>query len=308
MPPTGALFYKAGLSGAFSLLLILISGRPLIGPAALFASVAPQIILVRRGFLPAAIISWALVLGTVYLIGGTDFFAVYGVLFFLYGLWYIKVLSSSPAPGGRIIKASAAWVLLAGILGLGAYFYRGVNLVELFFLDLRISAGGLAGRYIDMGVPEGGEAALSLISLLFKGFGGFLAIASLGGSLLVYWIISRFGGEKALPDFDSFRVPEEIIWVLLGAAALFMAGTTFFPGGIKEMAGANLGIFLLGIYMVGGAALVLFLMRLWRLSPFLRAALFFMLIFLWGGIYIMTILGIADVWIDFREKSSSAKE
>ncbi len=298
----GKFLKKTAIITGVSLALVFFWKVPLVGAAGLFISVAPQLIALRKGRIAEALVSWAVLLAILYFIVGGTVSALYAVLFVGYGLWYRKVLLISDNPAGRIITAAAGWVFLVAAAAAGLYYLKGVNIMEQLFIALRSSGGNLSAVYIDAGLPHMENYIANIISLFLRAFAGATASIALAGSLFVYLVLCRYGKEYPAVAVENFRMPDEMIWVLLGGALFFVAGSRLGVGGIFETAGINIGLLMLVLYFASGISLSLFFMKQWNFSPFIRIVLIFVVLFFSGGIYLFTAAGIADVWLDFRKK------
>ncbi len=301
----GKFFKRTAAATAFSLILVFFWKVPLLGPAALFISVAPQLIALRRGRAAEAFVSWAALLAVLYFMGGAAVSLLYAVLFIAYGLWYRKVLLITDSPSGRIINAAAGWIILVAGVTAGVHYFKDINLMEQLFISLRRSGGDLASVYIDAGLPQVEHHIARIINILIRAFAAIAATLALMGSWLLYLVLCRYGDERPAVSVENFRMPDEMIWVLLGSAVFFVAGSRIASEGLVETIGVNIGFLMLVFYFAAGMSVALFIMKKWKFSTFIRTMLIFLVLFFSGGIYLLTAIGIADVWLNFRRKMLS---
>ncbi|MEI7972811.1 MAG: DUF2232 domain-containing protein [Bdellovibrio sp.] len=97
----------------------------------------------------------------------------------------------------------------------------------------------------------------------------------------------------------DFRVPEPVIWILIGSGAL----TLLRDQTDMSIWGWNLLILLLVVYFFQGLAVLEFAFLVFRWGFFLRLALYLLLV---GNLpFVLSGVGIADYWLDFRVRLRS---
>jgi hypothetical protein len=110
-------------------------------------------------------------------------------------------------------------------------------------------------------------------------------------------VVSRLKPDT-LPwqKYSKWRLPDWLIWIAIADVALIIAG----PGQAAEIAYAiGLGCGLL--YFFQGLAVMIHLLDKWKLPLYLRIVIYTVLILQGYSLLFLTVLGIADVWIDFRQ-------
>ncbi len=122
------------------------------------------------------------------------------------------------------------------------------------------------------------------------GLGGLLLITVFGLNLLAR-------DDYRLPGapFHLWKLPEMLIWWLIGAGAL-----SLFPRGIFAAAGFNLLLVVLAAYFLQGLAIVGHFFRKKGLPPAFRT-LGYILAVTYPLQVVVTGLGVFDLWIDFRK-------
>jgi len=100
-------------------------------------------------------------------------------------------------------------------------------------------------------------------------------------------------------DLTKWRVPEKIIWLPIGAGFILLI-----PWEPTKVAGLNILILILPLYMLNGVAIAEFFHRKFKVSPFFRL-LFYLMIFAIPYVIIAAcIVGLVDVWFDIRKRYS----
>lgn len=193
-------------------------------------------------------------------------------------------------------------MVLAGFFILAVNYFFGVDFIRQSFIAARASAGVMMARYIDYGLGDLDYAFQKRISIFLNAFAAFGSLALLALAWIFCGLSSRSSGKKKLKaSFERFRLSQNLIWVLI------VSGLLFLTGGFLKQVGINLGVFLLGLYFIGGVAVALFFMRLWDFNSFMKWLLVVAMV-MTSGFYFFTALGIADVWFNFRRKSGGAKK
>ncbi len=122
------------------------------------------------------------------------------------------------------------------------------------------------------------------------------------------WVTMVLGNRLALKFFDrriwpSYRfwqLPDKLIWVGILCAVL-----AFFPLGVLRSISANLLILLSVVYCFQGLAVCVFYMHKWNVPILFRSFIYVMVIFQSFGTILLLVVGIADIWFDFRKLAES---
>jgi hypothetical protein len=229
---------------------------------------------------------------------------------------------------GYLVQFGLLSFLLPFFLRRGLYWDRSVGLT----LAVVLASGGLvlAGlasvEGVDAGAVVGGflqaqtEQALALgrkaqltgdqavqFEALVRQTAGFLHRAypavvtiGLGGLLLITVLGLNLLGrdDYHLPGapFHLWKLPEMLIWGLIGAGALALIAP-----GIVAVAGFNLLLVVLAAYFLQGLAIVGHFFRKKGLPPALRTIGYILVVTLNPLLVVVTGLGVFDLWIDFRK-------
>ncbi|MFH1020917.1 MAG: DUF2232 domain-containing protein [Pseudomonadota bacterium] len=98
-------------------------------------------------------------------------------------------------------------------------------------------------------------------------------------------------------DLKNWRLPELLVWpVIMTGIALLV------PDEKLNILGLNMGLVLLVLYLSQGLAIVSSMMQKWSLPPAIRIITYSLLFLQIYGIGFVALLGLADVWVDFRKR------
>jgi hypothetical protein len=156
----------------------------------------------------------------------------------------------------------------------------------------------------DLGLPDGLEATLyetaDLQGRLFPALVGLGSLAGLGLSWVGYTRLAH-RADAGLGPFAGFRFSDGMVWVLIAGVALMVVGL----GEGWHRAGLNALVFMGGLYVLRGAAVVVALNGGVSLFGFVLLGLgllFVAPLILVGALMI----GLGDTWIDLRSRIPSA--
>ncbi len=194
---------------------------------------------------------------------------------------------------GIILLLAALYSLSQGV-DLHSQVLKGVNASITHTAQL-YQKSGISGddlKNLQDGLQQAGVLigriypALLLLSLGF--------IASLNVALLARFC-SRLPNPLLLGDFNQFRNPEQLVWVLI------VAGFTLLVENAEIKAAAlNLLVVTLCIYFVQGLAVIGHFFKRLNVSTLMRG-LFYLIIMLQPYLLVVVaLLGIFDLWGDFR--------
>ncbi|MFH1874353.1 MAG: DUF2232 domain-containing protein [Pseudomonadota bacterium] len=114
-----------------------------------------------------------------------------------------------------------------------------------------------------------------------------------------------YAGQKW--EVAEFRMPDNLIWVLLGSAGAFLVGQYVLNWSSLTYLGLNVLISFTILYFFQGLSIVAFFVR--RIKPLFRVLFYLVLIFFFQFFAILIIgLGLAEVWVNFRQRFSSKEQ
>lgn len=111
-------------------------------------------------------------------------------------------------------------------------------------------------------------------------------------------VLARIQPEKTpWKKYSQWRLPDKVIWVFIGAGIFLLVG----QGGQGQAAiAAFLSTALL--YFFQGLAVCIHMLEKWNVPIYLRILIYGILIIQSYGLVLMTLVGLADVWFNFRRK------
>ena len=129
------------------------------------------------------------------------------------------------------------------------------------------------------------------------------------GLVFIVWINQSWGnmlislantdGHSPWPPFRTWRLPDHLVWPLIAGALLFMVFSD-----TLETFGLNLLIATASIFTLQGVAVLVFFLHKSNIPKPLRLVIYGLLIMQTYGILFITLVGIIDIWADFRSRKS----
>lgn len=104
-------------------------------------------------------------------------------------------------------------------------------------------------------------------------------------------------GTVPWKKYSEWRLPERVVWLPIIAGFAWAIGD-----GIINSAGLSLILVSTLLYFFQGLAVLIFFMDRWKTPLYLKILIYGILIFQSYGLLLLSIAGIADVWIDFRRR------
>ncbi len=125
------------------------------------------------------------------------------------------------------------------------------------------------------------------------------ALASIAALGVAWWLYLRVaqGDDQGLKPLREFRFNDHLVWLFVGGLALVLVGGEGF-----DRAGSNAVVFMSGLYVLRGAAVVMF----FGVGQSLLSVFFLVLalLFIWPMVAISAlVIGIGDTWLDLRERA-----
>jgi hypothetical protein len=153
---------------------------------------------------------------------------------------------------------------------------------------------------LDGGAADRAGQVASFLTLCAALYPAGLAVLALAGARLSWAWYQRIAHAPLLPDaprFREFRFNDQVIWLLLAAIALSLLAPTRGIG----LASGNALVVVATLYAVRGTAIAR--TALLRASPLFILLLLLIMLPLFTVVPVgLTLLGIADTWLDFRRR------
>ncbi|MDH3424298.1 MAG: YybS family protein, partial [Gemmatimonadota bacterium] len=134
-------------------------------------------------------------------------------------------------------------------------------------------------------------------------FPALVALESMAALAVAWWLYHRlvFREDRGISPLRTFRFNDQLVWLMVAGLSLI----TLRVGDGFTRLGANLAVFMGALYALRGLGVVVFVSR----GPTFFSATMFMLGFVFAApvvIGFMVLFGIADSWLDLRERVGSA--
>lgn len=132
----------------------------------------------------------------------------------------------------------------------------------------------------------------------------FSAADSAAGYALTWLYMKRVGEVKLpkLPPFGLWRFPKNIFWALLAGLVLDMASKAFPDHEICSMLAINLMEVLRAVFLIEGLSLLWYFTGLYNGNRVLRSVLVVFCAFFAPMSYVLSMVGIFDIWYDLRKR------
>lgn len=128
----------------------------------------------------------------------------------------------------------------------------------------------------------------------------FLWVNVLAGKLL----LSKRGiGFPDLGDLTCWKIPDQMVWYVIASAVLILI-----PDDKVQIAGMNLLIIFLFIYLFQGLSIINFFFQHKNVPAIIRGVFYFLIFAQHFLLLLVICLGFFDIWIDFRKLNKIAKD
>lgn len=102
------------------------------------------------------------------------------------------------------------------------------------------------------------------------------------------------------PGYNTWRLPEQLVWMPIVSSVLILTGF-----GVVRDVGINLILVSGLVYFFQGVAVFIHLLDRWKVPRYIRVLLYCILVIQSYGLLLLAVLGIADVWINFRRRGQN---
>ncbi|ATH08791.1 hypothetical protein BIY24_12780 [Halobacteriovorax marinus] len=273
----------------------------------------------------------AVIVGASFLVSsleGTRMMSLYFVVTSIVAFLTARVVWNKQNPVSALLKNGfSVFTVLALLFGL-LVMLSGKTTVDMF-TDTVVQVGDSlkASKGFDNFLAEGGEQAEAMKFIIDKPKEVAILVLRMTfavtfvGTFFFLWISQFMLMRNSLiwrqfydypykmKDLVRFKVPEQFVYGLILAMALIPLGSFVFESQLMETIGWNI-VYSLGIfYFFQGFGIVSDALDTYGIFGFFRSIVVILSIFM--GYQAVTILGIADIWIDFRKflkKKNKMKE
>ena len=115
-------------------------------------------------------------------------------------------------------------------------------------------------------------------------------------------IAKRSAELRNWPPYQTWRLPEQLVFGVIATGILLII-----PVEIVQITGWNFSLVFGIIYFFQGLAIVTALFNKWSVPGILRIVFYLLIFMQLYAIILLTLTGIADIWLDFRKKIASQK-
>jgi uncharacterized protein YybS (DUF2232 family) len=103
------------------------------------------------------------------------------------------------------------------------------------------------------------------------------------------------------PGYHEWKLPESLVWlVIISGVSTFLLPPPF------DSVGINLLIICVTVYFFQGLAIVSSLLNRWSVPMLIRILIYALIFIQTYGIIILSIVGLADIWADFRKLNKNS--
>jgi uncharacterized protein YybS (DUF2232 family) len=207
--------------------------------------------------------------------------------------------------GSRALFWTTAANLLIFTAGFFAYsIFSGINLQQLISAEISSSLkqalaiyekGGVTGEDLEL-VKRSMTTAAELLQRLYPALITVMLVVIAGCNLvLVKKTTAKTAVNLAIGDFSTFRNPDLLVWALIltGIALLLPASPIATPA-------LNILLIISMLYLFQGMAIISALVTKHSFPALVRVLMYAMLIIQPYLLALVAIIGLFDIWVDFR--------
>jgi len=207
--------------------------------------------------------------------------------------------------GSRAILWTTAANLLIFSVGFIAYgAVSGVNLQQLISVEISGSLkqaaamyekGGVTGEELEL-IKSSMNTAADMLQRLYPAIAtSMLAVIAACNLVLLKKTTAKSAVNVAIGDFSSFRNPDLLVWVLIGAGLFLLL-----PVSAATTPALNILLLIIMLYFFQGMAVITALITKHSIPVFVRVILYAILIIQPYLLALVASIGLFDLWVDFR--------
>jgi len=222
----------------------------------------------------------------------------------------VTAVRGRDSPFGRAV--AAVFLAVLAVLAFGTLQPSVIQNVDWWVASEIRHAAVVAGSLLD-GIRGGGDPAVQRqLEAAIEGWVGFqqdvypalVSLASVAGLALAWFGLERLSGVVRSPGpVREFRFSEHLVWLLIGGLAMVVLPL----GAAAFRVGENAALFMGGLYLVRGTAILVWIgaaaaTSVWSAILLTLAALFLYPV----AIGTALVLGLSDTWLDVRSRMARA--
>lgn len=138
----------------------------------------------------------------------------------------------------------------------------------------------------------------TLVPRILPGLLGCLVVMTVWTSMIIgnSMLLRSLQDIAPWPKFDTWQIPENFVWIaIVSALAILLA-----PKNIQDV-GLSLGLICGLVYFFQGLSILVFYLSKWNIPGYFRITIYMIIVIQSFGFIMLTMLGLADVWINFRK-------
>ncbi|WP_457576551.1 DUF2232 domain-containing protein [Desulfomarina sp.] len=129
--------------------------------------------------------------------------------------------------------------------------------------------------------------------------------------LLITWftmvsgnkLVTRTCGWAPWEQYRYWQLPDKLIWFVIFSGMFILI-----PASPMRSFGINALILLSIVYCFQGLSIAVFFLEKWNIPVFFRSFFYIMIIFQSFGTVLLLVVGIGDIWLDFRKLHHDSEE
>ncbi len=215
-----------------------------------------------------------------------------------------ELLSRGFGAARSMVWTTAANLLVYCLAVLVITVITGHNLHQMAAKEINDSIAQAIGIYEKAGITGDELAQLkqsmglvaSVIIKIYPALMTVMLMAMAGVNLaLIRRFAARCGYETVIGDFNKFRNPDQLIWLLIAAGFALLAGNP-----LVTIPALNVLVILTVVYFLQGMAVISSILARQAIGVVLRVGLYMMLLFQPYLMVLVAAIGVFDLWGDFR--------
>ena len=250
--------------------------------------------------------------------GGALLFGSMSILLFAFtmlplGIAFTHALHNRQTPVKAGLVGAMLLALTWGIFWLGLGMLHQTNPYTSLLTELDAGLSGSLMLYEESAelAPETLQSVRNALEALRIYIPKILPALLVSAILTITWLNLSLGNwllrkrDKGLshwPEYNSWKLPEPMVWlVVVGGITAFLLPAPL------DIVGLNVLIICTTLYFFQGLAIVTSLLNRWSVPRLIRVLIYALIFIQTYGIIILSFLGLADVWADFRKLNSASK-
>lgn len=201
--------------------------------------------------------------------------------------------------GGCVIAAVSSWLLASG----GSAILQGIDAYVKFVVNQIVeanAASGAASTQAALLADHADEVTAFILQMMPSLVSVFAIFAVVVNLVIGRRLIKNHHPFSHVHNVARFRLPDVMVWAVIAAGVSFFGDRYAAHTGWLSLVALNCIIVLGALYFFQGLAVTVYLLQGIRFPLLRTLAYVAMIIFLQAASVMLVLLGVADVWVDFR--------